>query len=66
MENTTCIAIDFHAIDNCIELKRPGEEDEQRCDVILVHSDQIIFLELKDVQKKWITGGIDQLEKCFS
>ncbi len=60
--NKNEISIDFHAIDNCIDIKRPNGEMESRCDCMLHYNNSLIFVELKDrVSSGWLAKGGDQV-----
>ncbi|WP_440134158.1 hypothetical protein [Chitinophaga sancti] len=62
VENPSNLETTFTAIDYCIELKRPDGSMDNRCDGMLTYSDNIIFIELKDQQARWISHAVDQLE----
>lgn len=59
--------IQFVAIDKCI-IKDNEHEGRGRCDCMLVteNKEHLFFVELKDRDKKWITGAIEQLESTIS
>ena len=57
--------ITFTAIDNCIPIYRADGNMESRCDGMLTHANNIDFVELKEVRKDWIEGGIKQLKKTI-
>ncbi len=62
VENPEAKAIIFTAIDGCIEILREDGSIERRCDAMLIYTDNIVFVELKEVNKQWINDAIEQLE----
>ena len=62
VENPNTLSITFTAIDNCIPILRGDGNDEKRCDGMLTYTDNIVFIELKEVAKSWISDAIEQLE----
>lgn len=62
VENPNRLTITFTAVDNCIEILRGDGNSEKRCDGLLTYTDNIVFVELKEVEKSWIAGAIEQLE----
>ena len=48
VENLNNESIVFTAIDNCIDLLRPNETMDNRCDGMLTYRNDIIFVELKE------------------
>ncbi len=60
VKNETENAIHFTAVDNCVVITRPDGNMENRCDAILRCGDHIVFVELKDQQKDWITHAVDE------
>lgn len=62
VDNQTGKAIGFIAVDNKIEIRRANGDMENRCDAMLHNEDNIIFIELKDQEKHWISHAVqDQL-----
>lgn len=60
--NKNEITVDLHAIDHCIEIKRPNGEMESRCDCMLHYNNSLIFIELKDrASSGWLKKGGDQV-----
>lgn len=67
--------ISFIPVDNCIDLRRPDNKQDNRCDGLIYYNKTIIFVELKTSVSKsryWIDDGEKQLrvtighfEKCF-
>lgn len=54
----------FVPIDNCIEIRRPDNSMDNRCDCLLSYDKTIIFVELKtsgSKSKYWISDGENQL-----
>lgn len=62
IKNPEAISIIFTAIDNCIDIRRTNGDQEKRCDSILTYHNNIVFVELKNQAKDWITDAIEQLE----
>ena len=62
VENPEMVSITFTAIDNCIEILRGDGSLERRCDCMLTYPDNIVFVELKEVEKSWISDAVEQLE----
>ena len=50
------------AVDNCISILRVDGTMDNRCDAMLIYTDNIIFVELKNQSKHWITHAVEQLE----
>jgi hypothetical protein len=63
ISNPTEKDVTFTAVDNCVEILRPNGEMDNRCDVMLTTSEDIIFIELKDriSTHKWVAEGGNQL-----
>lgn len=66
VENNSSISVTFTAIDNCIQITRPNGDMDNRCDGMLTYIDNIIFVELKNQTKGWITEAIAQLETTIN
>lgn len=62
VENLDTIPITFTAIDNCIAIFRPNGDTEKRCDCMMTYTNNIVFVELKEVKGAWIPQAIEQLE----
>lgn len=63
VDNKSGIALNFIAVDNCIEIRRPDGNMDNRCDAILTNDRHIVFVELKDQDKDWINHAVnDQLQ----
>lgn len=62
VKNNNSKTINFKAIDSCVDIfKRPGEM-ESRCDGILIDSNNLTFVELKDrAGSGWVSKGRKQL-----
>jgi hypothetical protein len=60
--NSSAISVTLIAVDNCITILRNDGSMDMRCDAILAYPDNIIFLELKNQLKHWITDAVEQLE----
>ncbi len=66
VENKSEIPVDFHAIDNCIEILRPNGEMESRCDCMLHYNNSLVFAELKDRgYRGWISKGSKQISNTL-
>jgi hypothetical protein len=64
VENHDKKSISFVPIDNCIELRRPDNTMDNRCDGLLYYDTTIIFVELKNATSKgndWIVHADKQL-----
>lgn len=62
VSNPVLKAVDFYAIDHCVEIKGPNGEMESRCDGMLHYDNKISFVELKDrASHKWLAKACDQL-----
>ncbi|MCF8362774.1 MAG: hypothetical protein K9G70_09155 [Prolixibacteraceae bacterium] len=66
VENRNMISVDFHAIDNCIEILKLNGGMEKRCDCMLHYNNSLIFAELKDRgYRGWIARGSSQISKTI-
>ncbi len=66
VKNLSKISVDFHAIDNCIEILRPNGEMGSRCDCMLHYDKSLIFVELKDRgHGGWIAKGSKQISNTI-
>lgn len=62
VKNKSGHPVNFTAIDNCIEIRRPDGNADNRCDAMLSNDQYLIFIELKDQNKDWIYHAVnDQL-----
>ncbi|MDR1882517.1 MAG: hypothetical protein LBR26_07010 [Prevotella sp.] len=64
VENFYQDSVTFTPVDHCIEIKRPDETMDNRCDGFLYYDTTVIFVELKqrnEVGSKWIKEGDNQL-----
>ena len=61
VKNEKELEIQFTAIDNCIKIKKENGDDESSCDGMLRYNSNIVFVELKNKRKSWITDGAKQL-----
>lgn len=59
VENYTDKSLNFTAIDNCIMVYRENGDKENCCDAMLTNQDHIVFIELKDQRKDWISHAVD-------
>lgn len=67
VKNDNEFTVDFYAIDNCIDIRRPDGTMEKRCDAMLHYNSKIIFVELKDrASKGWVAKGRKQLTVVFN
>ena len=64
--NPDNIQVNFHAVDDCVEMLRESGDNESRCDAILTYPENIVFVELKESQKGATTGGIRQLRSTIA
>ena len=60
--NDSGTEITLTAIDNCINILRADGSMDRRCDAMLTYTDNIVFVELKDQNKAWITDAVEQIE----
>lgn len=60
VKNPTGKDVVFTAIDNCV-IKRNEEIGHGRCDAMLTTNKHLYLVELKEVEKSWQTGAIEQL-----
>jgi hypothetical protein len=59
--------VEFHAIDSCVEILKPDGTLESRCDGILHHDTELIFVELKDRGAQgWLKKGCSQLTITYT
>ncbi|MCT4602637.1 MAG: hypothetical protein N4A59_07040 [Marinifilum sp.] len=66
VKNAGEILVNFHAIDNCIEILRPDGSMESRCDCMLHFNNSLIFAELKDRgYRGWIAKGSKQISNII-
>jgi hypothetical protein len=69
IENTSLRKITFTAIDNCIDIKREDGNMAKRCDGFLHYNTTLIFIELKESDKKgadWVKDAEKQLRESIS
>ncbi len=65
--NSNEYAVDFYAIDNCVEIRRPDGKVESRCDGMLYYNNKLIFVELKDRHRNgWLSKGSKQLITTYN
>lgn len=61
VDNRSGKSLNFTAIDNCIDIYREDGNMDNRCDGMLTGVGYIIFVELKNVEKKnWITEAVEK------
>lgn len=54
--------VEFYGIDNCVQIYKANGDMESRCDGLLLHSNSLIFIELKcRAGGKWLQKGREQL-----
>jgi hypothetical protein len=54
--------IEFYAIDNCVDIRKPDGNIESRCDGMLHFDNNLTFVELKaQGNRKWLTKARSQL-----
>jgi len=69
VENENRYSATFIAIDNCIEIKRPDDTMDKRCDGVLTYNSTIIFVELKErgaLGSAWVKDAEKQLRASIS
>jgi len=67
VQNENEIAIEFYAVDHCVEVRRPDNKRARRCDGILKYSNDLMFVELKDRgHTGWVVGGRKQLTETVA
>ena len=57
--------LNFTAVDNCVEVHRNNHDMESRCDAMLTNAEHLVFVELKDERKNWLTHAAQQLQKTI-
>lgn len=62
VDNAQQLPITFSAIDNCVKILRGDGNQERSCDGMLIYTDNIVFVELKEAARAWIPDAIEQLE----
>lgn len=60
--NDSSICITHTAIDNCISILNSDGTMAKRCDAMLIYTDNIVFVELKNQRADWITDAVEQIE----
>ena len=61
--NLTGRPVNFTAVDNCVDLRRPDGSRDFRCDAMLTSATHIVFIELKEQRHKWVRHAVeDQLQ----
>lgn len=61
VDNRSGKPLNFTAIDNCIDIYREDGNMDNRCDGMLTGAGYIVFVELKNVEKRsWITDSVDR------
>jgi len=56
-------SVTFYPIDNCVEIRRPDGNMDNRCDGMLNFNKNLIFVELKDRSSQgWVGDGLKQLK----
>ena len=66
VENNNRLEVVFTAVDKCADIRRADGNQESTCDCILTYTDNIVFVELKELRKDWIEDGIDQLQNTLN
>lgn len=62
VSNPNSKEIKFKAVDNCVTILRPNNQQESRCDGFLIDGSNVIFVELKNrASSGWVSKGRDQL-----
>ena len=65
VNNSSLKPIKFFAIDNCVELLKPGGGAQRRCDGLLRFDNTLIFVELKSGAQGWLGKGREQLTETI-
>lgn len=61
VDNRSGKPLNFIAIDNCIDIYREDGNMDNKCDGMLTGAGYIVFVELKNVEKKsWITDAVEK------
>jgi len=60
--NNQGIAVNFTAIDNCINIFRDNGEMDSRCDCMLIYNSNLLLVELKNKRDSWQAEGLAQIE----
>lgn len=55
-------SITFTAIDNCIDVYKPNNEMDSRCDCMLTYDTTLLLIELKNKRESWQSEGLEQIE----
>jgi hypothetical protein len=66
--NSDAHNVTFIAVDNCISLKKEDGSDDEKCDVIIIYNNKIIFIELKNCKRmnsRLVNKGISQLKSTI-
>ncbi len=67
VENRSGLAVNFTAIDNCIDIFRPDGCRDFRCDAMLTTAQHIVFIELKEQRNGWVKHAVeDQLQTTIN
>jgi hypothetical protein len=66
VSNESAKEITFTTVDKCVFRHDKAGNDSKRCDCMLTYTDNIVFVELKDERKEWISGAIEQLEATIN
>lgn len=62
VKNQEKIAVDFYALDSCLELLRDDGTMQQRCDGMLKAGEHVVFVELKERgNRNWFKSAKPQL-----
>ncbi|MBF0235446.1 MAG: hypothetical protein HQK65_20785 [Desulfamplus sp.] len=62
VNNSTSHTVEFYAIDHCVPIHKEDGNMESRCDGMLLYSNKLIFIELKERKKgQWFKKGREQL-----
>lgn len=60
VENHTGAPLNFTAVNNCLSFEREDGNKDNCCDALLTSRDHIVFIELKDQRKDWISHAVER------
>ena len=62
VNNPQATPVTFTAVDNCVEILRGDGDADRKCDGMMTYSENLVFVELKEVKSSWISDAVEQLE----
>lgn len=68
VDNPNAYTVTFTSIDNCIDIRRPDGNLDNRCDGMLTYEQSVVFVELKerDTDREWVAKGELQLRATIT